>query len=86
MYEVLKASLNKWNSTKNERQKLQHVYLALTFAIVLLAGIVSLFNAKVGHQIVLVALGAVLAFFINAIVWNLLKSSLLEKLPSRSKK
>lgn len=86
MLEVLIASLNKWNATKTERQKLQHSYLVLAFAIVLLAGIVSLFNANVGHQVVLVALVSLAAFAVNAIVWNLLKSALIEKLSSKPKK
>lgn len=86
MFEVLMASLNKWNATKTERQKLQHSYIVLAFAIVLLAGIVSLFNANLGHQVVLVALGSTAAFAVNAVIWNLLKSSLIEKLSSRSKK
>ena len=86
MFEVLVASLNKWNATKTERQKLQHSYIVLAFAIVLLAGIISLFNANLGHQVVLIALGSLAAFAANAVVWNLLKSALLEKLSSRSKK
>lgn len=86
MFEVLMASLNKWNATKTERQKLQHAYIVLAFAVVLLAGIISLFNANLGHQVVLIALGSLVAFAINAVVWNLLKSSLIEKLSSRSKR
>lgn len=86
MFEVLVASLNKWNATKTERQKLQHSYIVLAFAIVLLAGIISLFNANLGHQVVLIALGSLAAFAANAVVWNLLKSALIEKLSSRSKK
>ena len=80
------ASLNKWNATKTERQKLQHSYIVLAFVIVLLAGIISLFNANLGHQVVLIALGSLAAFVANAVIWNLLKSSLIEKLSSRSKK
>jgi cell division protein FtsW (lipid II flippase) len=86
MYEVLMASLNNWNATKTERQKLQHCYIVLAFVIVLLAGIISLFNADLGHQVVLFALGSLIAFGANAVVWNLLKSSLIEKLSSKPKK
>lgn len=80
------TSLKKWNATKTERQKLQHAYIVLALAIVLLAGIISLFNAHFGHQVVLIAVGALAVFAANAIVWNLLKSSLIERLSSRSKK
>jgi hypothetical protein len=86
MFEVLMTSLNKWNATKTERQKLQHAYIVLAFAGVLLAGIIGLFNANLGHQVVLIALSSLAAFAVNAVVWNLLKSSLIEKLSSRSKR
>lgn len=86
MFEVMKATLNKWNTTKTERQKLQHVYIVLALVVVLLAGIISLFNANLGHQVVLFALGSIVVFSANAVIWNLLKSSLIEKLPSRSKR
>lgn len=86
MFEVLKDSLNNWNISKNERQKLQHAYLVLTVLIVLIAGIISLFDGELGHDIVLIALMAISAFFINSIVWNLLQSSLLDKLPTKAKR
>jgi hypothetical protein len=86
MFEALAASLNKWNLTKTERQKLQHTYLALTFVIVLVAGITSFFNATLGHRVVLVALVSLGAFAANAIVWNLLQSSLIENLSAKPKR
>ncbi len=86
MFDVLKDSLNSWNVQKSERQKLQHVYLALTVFVVLLAGTISLFDGELGHNIVLIALVAIAAFFINSIVWNLLQSSLLDKLSTKPKR
>lgn len=86
MFEVLKDSLNSWNVQKSERQKLQHAYLALTVMVVLLAGIISLFDGELGHNIVLTALFAIATYFMNAIVWNLLQSSLLDKLASKPKR
>lgn len=86
MFEVLKDSLNSWNIQKSERQKLQHAYLALAVVIVLIAGIISLFDGNLGHNIVLVALLAIVTFFINSVVWNLLQSSLLDKLPTKPKR
>jgi NADH:ubiquinone oxidoreductase subunit 6 (subunit J) len=86
MFDVLLESLNTWNAAKSERQKLQHTLICLAGAIVLIAGIVSLFNAKLGHDIVRVALFAVAVFFANALVWNLLQSSLLSKLSTKSRR
>ncbi len=86
MFEVLLASLIKWNSVKNERQKLQHSYIVFALLTVLLAGIISLFNASLGHKIVLVALGSIGAFVAKAILWNLLKSSLIERLQIKPKR
>jgi hypothetical protein len=86
MFEAVVASLNTWNATRSERQKLQHAILALTAIVVLIAGIVSLFRANLGHDIVRIALFTLALFFANAIVWNLLQSSLLSKLSTRSRR
>lgn len=86
MFDTLTDSLNKWNSTKTERQKLQHGYIIITIVIILFAGIISLFNAGLGHKIVLIAVASFSTFIINGIIWNLLKSSLIEKLSSKPRK
>ena len=86
MYENIKALLNNWNATTTERQKLQHTYLVISIAMVFVAGIISLLNTEIGHEIVLIALFAVMVFLANAVIWNLLNSALLTKLSSRSKK
>lgn len=86
MFGVLKDSLNNWNSNRGERQKLQDVYLVLTVIIILIAGIVSLLDGDLGHNIVQLALVAMGTFFVNSIVWNLLQSSLLYKLSSKPKR
>lgn len=86
MFDTLIDSLNKWNSTKTERQKLQHGYIVLTILIVLFSGVISLFNAGLGHKIVLIAVASFATFIINGIIWNLLKSTLIEKLSSKPRK
>lgn len=80
------SSLNRWNSTTTERQKLQHTYIAVTMVVVLAAGITSLFNANAGHKVTYLAVIAILAFLTNALVWNFLNSAILSKLSSRTKK
>jgi cell division protein FtsW (lipid II flippase) len=86
MFESIKSYLNNWNVSKSERQKLQHTYLLIAVIVVLVSGIISLLNAKLGHRIVLVAVFAVLAFLANALVWNLLQSSVIAKLVSKPKR
>lgn len=86
MFELMRESINTWNMRKSERQKLQHTYLALAVIIVILAGIISLFDGELGHNVVLIALISIAAFFANSVVWNLLQSSLLDKLPSKPKR
>ncbi|MBC7565013.1 hypothetical protein H7100_02145 [Candidatus Saccharibacteria bacterium] len=86
MYESLKTALYTWNTKTNERQKLQHVYLVIIVAGILIAGVVTLVNADLGHNIVLVALFAIVVYVANAVVWNLLKAGLLSKIPTRLKR
>jgi hypothetical protein len=83
MLEALILSIDKWKTTKNERQKLQHAYLVSAMLIVLIAGIISLFNAALGHNVVKLALVAAGAFLVNALAWNLLQASIIDKLPSK---
>lgn len=86
MLEVLIETLERWNKTKNERQKLQHTFIVLSIVVVVLAGLVSLVNDDIGHAVLLVALVSFAAFCVNAIVWNLLQSSLIDKLSTKPKK
>lgn len=86
MLQDFKDAIVRWGNSTTERQKLQHAYLALTVAAILVAGIVSLINANQGHRITYIALAAISVFIINAFVWNLLNSILLSKLPTRPKR
>lgn len=86
MLHDIKESLGRWNSSTTERQKLQHTYLVIIVAAIIIAGMVSLVSARQGHQLARIALIAIGAFVANAIVWNLLNSAVLAKLPSRPKK
>jgi cell division protein FtsW (lipid II flippase) len=84
MIEAIKTMLANWKTNANERQKLQHAYIAIAIALVFVAGVASLANPDLGHKLVLIALFAVAVFLANAIVWNLLQSSLVAKLPSKT--
>ena len=86
MLETLIISIDKWKTTKNERQKLQHAYLVSAMLIVLVAGVISLFNASLGHNVVKLALIAGGTFLVNALACNLFLASVIEKLPTKCKR
>lgn len=86
MYNEVKRALTAWNNRTTDRQKLQHIYILLTGVIVLVAGVVTLVNARVGHFIIYFAGATLVTFITNAFIWNLLNSALLSKLPSRTKR
>ena len=86
MFEKLTTGLQNWNAKYDERQKLQHTYLAMIVVLTVGAGLISLVSPTVGHRIMFVVLAAVIAFAANAIVWNLLNSGLLAKLTVQSRR
>lgn len=85
MFQDSKDVLIRWSNSTTERHKLQHSYLVITILMVLIAGIVSLVNARLGHKLTYIALTAISIFIINALVWNLLNSIILSKIPKRIK-
>ena len=80
MFERLTVGLKGWNAKYGERQKLQHTYLAMIVILTVIAGLISLLSAKLGHNLMFVVLAAVIAFITNGVIWNLLNSGLLLKL------
>lgn len=86
MLENIIGIVRRWHQGTSERQKLQHIYLALVVLVIFIAGVTTFFNADLGHKIVWIAIFAAGAFLANAIVWNLLNSALLLKLNSRPRR
>lgn len=86
MYKSIVSALSNWNASTNERQKLQHSYLFTMIVGVLVAGVVGLIEPTTGHNLVRIALYALLVFLANAVVWNFLQSAVISKLPSRSRR
>ena len=74
MNQSAKKHLRNWVNDTDDRAKLQHAYLAITVAVVLISGILSLFDAPLGRTIVGIAVGTLIIFIVNAIVWALLHS------------
>lgn len=86
MITQLLAVLNSWNTTKNERQKLQYALLAMTLAMVLFAGLISLVNPIFGHSVLRLALFTLAAYLANGFVWNLLQSLVISRLTSKPRR
>lgn len=86
MFDSIIVYLNTWNARKTERQKLQGAYLVATIIIVLLSGVLSLINNRLGHILLKVALLAVATFLVNAVSWGILQSSVIDKLASKPKR
>ena len=83
MFESVKESLVKWNAGTDERVKLQHIYISLALGLLLVAGIIGLMNRDLGQNILIVAILSAGMFLANAIVWALLQSALLARIPRR---
>jgi len=85
MIQSFKDILTDWNASHSERAKLQHTYLIAAIFGIILAGLVGLLNRELSQIIVgvsLVSLGIGLA---NVLVWALLYSLVIAKVPIKSK-
>lgn len=78
--------LHDWNKNTSERIKLQHTCLVLGFAILILAGLVGLLNYHLGQTLVGAALGIFLVFVANAVIWALLQSFIISRIPRTPRK
>lgn len=85
MFETLRTAIIQWNQQTSDRQKLQHSYAVLLMIVIFLAGLVSLFNATRSRQLMYVAIALITTFVTNFVVWGLLKTSLLDKLPRQTR-
>lgn len=76
-------SLQTWNKAHDTRSKLQHSYIVLAIATLVLAGLIGLINYNLGQSVLVLACGLILMFIANAVLWALLESFLLNRLSSR---
>jgi hypothetical protein len=81
MFESMKNTVIQWNQRTTDRQKLQHSYVLLLVVVVFIAGVTSLFNADYSRTLMYIALAFITTLITNFVVWGLLKSSVLDKLP-----
>jgi predicted benzoate:H+ symporter BenE len=83
MVQNIKDIFSEWNATRSERSKLQHAYLALSLLGIVIAGLVGLLDYDASRAILRVCFAGLAIFGINAIVWALLFSLVINKLPAR---
>lgn len=86
MFNELKKSLASWKASYDDRQKLQHCYVVLSLIVVLVSGVISLFNQDLGQSVLLVAVALAGIFVINAVIWSWIESGVLSKIGRRSSK
>lgn len=85
MIQSCKDMLAQWNAEHGERVKLQHTYVAAAIVGILIAGLVGLLNREVSQIIVGVSLISLGVGLCNVLVWALLYSLVLIKLPGKQR-
>jgi hypothetical protein len=83
MIAALKDMLTEWNMRYNERAKLQHAYIVLSIAGIVVAGLVGLLNYEASRLILRICFIGMGIFLVNAIAWALVFSLVVNKLPAR---
>jgi hypothetical protein len=81
MYNSTRDFLINWNKANDERTKLQHAYMIIVAAAVVLAGLVSLLNPYYGQMLLQFAILVAGLFLVNALAWAVLQTFILHKLP-----
>lgn len=85
MIQSFKEMLIQWNADNGERVKLQHAYVAAAVIGILVAGLVGLLNREVSQIIVGVSLVSLGIGLCNVLVWALLYSLVIVKLPNKQR-
>lgn len=65
-----------WNTQHDSFTKLQHAYITIAIAALLVAGIIGLINYSLGQSILFIAVCALFIFIANGVVWALLRTFL----------
>ena len=86
MLKSLYNTIIEWNQSTNDRQKLQHLYVIIAIASVLVAGVVSLIDQDTGQDILKITGATVAVFLINAVLWSLLESIVVARLSGRRRR
>lgn len=84
MIQSFKEILVDWSANHGERAKLQHAYIVAAVVGIVVAGLVGLLNREVSQIIVGVSLASLVIWLANVLVWALLYSLVIIKLPKRT--
>ncbi len=79
-FESLRNQLMGWNKNTTDRQKLQLIYLLAIVVSFFVAAIASLANHGLGMTILKVTVVAIVVFSVNAVIWAMLHTFVLDKL------
>ena len=80
MFENLSLVIHDWYNRTNDRQKLQHFYIALMCIAVIVAGVAALFKNNPSSLLVTFAGVIAVSFLTNLLAWSVLHAFVLEKL------
>lgn len=72
MSSVISRLLSEWSRNYNDRQKLQHVYLSVAVALLLIAGVIGLISYDTGQKLLIIAIVSIFIFIANSVAWALL--------------
>lgn len=86
MIEQFQELLERWNTTKTDRQKLQNVFLIAGILVIIAAGLITFLNVDLGYIMLNIGLALIAIFVINAVAWHLLSSIVLSQLKPRSRR
>lgn len=84
MIQAVRDLLGQWNASHNERAKLQHAYVVLSVAGIIVAGLVGLLNYDASRAILRVCFAGLGIFVVNGIGWALLSGLVLSRFPARA--
>ncbi len=85
MFTSLQETLVHWFKSTDDRKKLQHSYLALASATLIIAGLVGLVEYQYGQVLSQIAAGLIVVFLVNAVAWALLESFVFTRLNAKSR-
>ncbi len=83
MFQAIKDMMIEWNSTYNERAKLQHAYIVVCLIGIVIAGLVGLLNYDASRTILRVCFAGLGVVVANAVGWALLSGMILNRFPAR---
>ena len=83
MFQALKDMMIEWNSSYNERAKLQHAYVVVCIIGIVIAGLVGLLNYDASRTVLRRCFAGLGIVVVNAIAWALLSGMVLNRFPAR---